>query len=163
MAVIAAVRTQRPTFRASDVRASAPEVALPILRARLLRLSRIEDERGVLIFGEVGAQLPFVSPRAFMLTGVPDGQHRGDHAHRELEQYMVCVSGMCTVSLDDGTRAVDVVLDDPAVGLHVGRMVWTTLVPADSSAIVVVLASDVYDERDYIRHYPEFAKLTARG
>jgi UDP-2-acetamido-3-amino-2,3-dideoxy-glucuronate N-acetyltransferase len=142
--------------------AHAPHGELPELhvgRARLHRLPLFDDARGFLSFAEVGAHLPFVPQRYFLIGGVPAGSLRGEHAHRALHQFIVCVNGSCRVVIDDGIAREEVVLDTPALGIHLPPMIWTTVLHKSPETIVLVLASDVYVEADYIRDHDEFVRL----
>jgi UDP-2-acetamido-3-amino-2,3-dideoxy-glucuronate N-acetyltransferase len=127
--------------------------------ARLHAMPRIEDLRGVLTFGETGAQLPFTPQRFFVVYDVPSTRVRGEHAHRALHQFLVCVRGSCTIMLDDGVRRDEVVLDHATVGLHIPPMVWAVQYKYSADALLLVLASDRYDEHDYIRDYDEFLRI----
>jgi dTDP-4-dehydrorhamnose 3,5-epimerase-like enzyme len=84
---------------------------------------------------------------------------RGEHAHRTLSQFLVCVRGSCTVRLLDGGGSDEVVLDRPDLGLSVPPMIWTTQYKYSTDAVLLVLASDVYREDDYIRDLDEFLAL----
>ncbi len=140
----------------------APHVPLPDLRvgrARLHRIPLIDDARGFLSFGEVGAHLPFVPQRYFLIGAVPAGSLRGEHAHRALHQFLVCVNGSCRVVIDDGVVREEVLLATPGIGLHIPPMIWTTVVHKSPETIVLVLASQVYAEADYIRDHDEFSRL----
>lgn len=128
--------------------------------ARLVRMPLISDARGFLSFGQTGAQLPFVPQRYFLIAGVPEGSLRGEHAHRELEQFLVCVHGACRLVIEDGERREEVRLDSPAVGVYLPPMIWATILHDSPATTVMVLASDVYRESDYIRDYDEFLALT---
>jgi acetyltransferase-like isoleucine patch superfamily enzyme/dTDP-4-dehydrorhamnose 3,5-epimerase-like enzyme len=144
-----------------EVPLPAPEAPADVPRyedqgARLVALPVIPDTRGVLTFAEAGTHLPFTPKRYFAIMDVPQGKMRGAHAHRELHQFMVCLRGRCTVVLDDGYSRRQVRLDSPGVGLHVPPMTWNELTEASADAVVLVLASDVYSERDYIRNYDDF-------
>jgi dTDP-4-dehydrorhamnose 3,5-epimerase-like enzyme len=130
-----------------------------VRNARLVRLPFIEDARGYLSFGEAGTHLPFPPQRYFLIAGVPAGGLRGEHAHRELHQFVVCVHGACRVAIDDGRTREELTLDSPALGLHLGPMVWTTILHDSPETTVLVLASDVYRESDYVREYDEFLAL----
>lgn len=133
---------------------AAPE---PIVRgATLYRLPVVRDGRGTLSFGEVEAQLPFVPRRYFVISDVPAHAVRGAHAHRVLEEFLTCVRGSCAVMVDDGVRRAEVVLDSPAVGLHIGPDVWRVHYRHAPGTVLVVLASDVYREEDYVRDYRDF-------
>ena len=88
---------------------------------------------------------------------------RGAHAHRELEQFIVCVHGSCRVIVDDGTHRDELRLTSPERGIHVPPMLWTTVVPDSRDTTVLVLASAEFDPDDYIRDYDEFLALTRLG
>jgi acetyltransferase-like isoleucine patch superfamily enzyme len=130
--------------------------------ARLIDLPRVSDPRGHLTFAEIGQSLPFPAARYFVVFGVPNREIRGEHAHRTLDQFLVCVAGTCSVRVFDGGRGDEIVLDRPDRGLHVPPMVWTTQYKYSADAVLVVLASDVYVETDYIRDFDEFLALAGR-
>jgi len=127
--------------------------------AQLMELPRISDQRGHLSFAEIRQALPFAAARYFLVFGVPSREVRGEHAHRTLSQFLVCVRGSCTVRLLDGAGSDEVVLDRPDLGLSVPPMIWTTQYKYSSDAVLLVLASDVYREDDYIRDLDEFLAL----
>jgi UDP-2-acetamido-3-amino-2,3-dideoxy-glucuronate N-acetyltransferase len=136
--------------------------ALPTLRvanATLRRIPRIADLRGALTFGEIGAHLPFEPKRFFAIYDVPGREVRGEHAHRELQQFLICLKGSCVVVLDDGRERDEVVLATPEIGLYIPPMVWGIQYLYSPDALMLVLASDVYRASDYIRDYDEFIGL----
>jgi carbonic anhydrase/acetyltransferase-like protein (isoleucine patch superfamily) len=124
--------------------------------AMLHQLPRISDDRGHLSFAEIHRQLPFEAARYFLVFGVPNRELRGEHAHRTLHQFLVCVHGGCSVRVFDGTSSEEIRLDRPDLGLHVPPMVWTTQYKYSPDAVLLVLASDVYREEDYIRDLDEY-------
>jgi hypothetical protein len=138
-------------------------VALRTRGAYLLRFPSIQDRAGTLVWGEAGAHLPFVPARFLSVAGMRAGDVRGDHAHRMLQEVLLCTSGRCTVSLDDGTRRDEAVLDSRDLGLYVPALTWCTLRDFSEDAMLLVLASDVDRPDDYIRDYDEFLFLAARG
>lgn len=145
--------------------AMPPTEALPQLRAagaRLIRLPRIVDMRGALSFGETGAHLPFQPRRFFAIYDVPGREVRGEHAHRELQQFLICLRGSCVVVLDDGKERDEVALSTPEIGLYIPPMVWGIQYMYSPDALMLVLASDVYAADDYIRNYDEFLALATR-
>lgn len=149
-----------------QVRSSAvtdAELPLRIGRSVLSKLPLAQDPRGSLTFGEFPSHLPFVPQRVFTVFGVPDGEVRGEHAHRELEQLLICVHGACAVAVDDGTDRGEVILDRPDVALHLPPLVWGMQYRYTSDAVLVVLASDRYDADDYIHDYDEFQEVSHRG
>jgi acetyltransferase-like isoleucine patch superfamily enzyme/dTDP-4-dehydrorhamnose 3,5-epimerase-like enzyme len=129
--------------------------------ARLYELPRISDPRGHLSFAELDQGLPFSVARYFLVFGVPSRELRGEHAHRTLDQFLVCVHGKCSVRLFDGERSDEVLLNRPDLALHVPPMVWMTQYRFSEDAVLAVLASDVYRAGDYIRDLEEY--LEARS
>jgi dTDP-4-dehydrorhamnose 3,5-epimerase-like enzyme len=130
--------------------------------ARLLRLPSVRDERGCLVWGEAGAQLPFEPTRFWVVLGVPEGQSRGDHAHRRLHEVLICLHGSCLVSVDDGAARDEVVLDDAELGLYVPPLVWSRQHRFSADAVLLVLANERYRPDDYIRDYAEFTAIAHR-
>ncbi len=130
--------------------------AIEVSGVSLHRVPRIDDLRGDLVAREVGAGLPFVPKRCFMVMDVRSKEVRGEHAHRRCEQLLVCAKGSMACVVDDGVRHQEVLLDASEVGLYVPPMVWTTQYKYTEDAILVVFASDPYDPDDYIRDYDAF-------
>ncbi|MBZ5634286.1 MAG: WxcM-like domain-containing protein [Acidobacteriia bacterium] len=130
--------------------------------AAVYRLPRAKDLRGSLSFGEVHSQIPFEVKRYFLVFNVASEHIRGEHAHRTLHQFLVCVAGQCRVVTDDGTSRHEVVLDSPAKGVHIPPMVWATEYKFTRDAVLLVLASEYYDAEDYIRDYADFLALRQR-
>lgn len=142
------------------------EGRLPNLRvssARLVRLPLIEDLRGKLSFGEIERQLPFNPKRYFLIFDVPTQEVRGEHAHKTLHEFLVCVRGFVSVALDDGQSRDEIKLDSPSLGLHIPPMVWGIQYKYSSDAMLLVLASDIYRADDYIRSYDEFLSLLGQN
>jgi acetyltransferase-like isoleucine patch superfamily enzyme/dTDP-4-dehydrorhamnose 3,5-epimerase-like enzyme len=122
----------------------------------LHRLPRVEDLRGSLSYGETNSHIPFEVRRYFLVFGVPGEHIRGEHAHRTLQQFLICVHGSCHVVADDGMTREEFVLDDPSVGLLLPALVWGVQYKYTSNAVLLVLTSGAYDAADYIREYDEF-------
>lgn len=133
--------------------------ALRVSHARLLRMPQVIDMRGALSYAEHPAQLPFEPKRVFLVYDVPSRQVRGEHAHHTLHEVLVCVKGSCSVALDDGRVRDEVELDSPTIGLHLPPMVWRVHYNYTPDAVVMVLASDVYDAGDYMRDYDHFLQV----
>lgn len=126
---------------------------------KLIALPRIDDPRGKLTFIEGARHLPFEIRRVFYLYDVPTEESRGAHAHRELHQFLICLSGSFDVALDDGDRKTTVHLNRPWQGLHIPPMIWAAEVNFDPGTVCLVLASDSYVEADYIRDYDAYLAL----
>lgn len=126
---------------------------------RLHRLPLVEDLRGWLSFAETGQHIPFEIRRYFLVFGVPGRHIRGEHAHRRLHQFLICVNGSCHVVADDGFNREEFVLDERSIGLHLPPMVWGVQYKYSDDAVLLVLASEHYDASDYIRDYDEFRRL----
>jgi UDP-2-acetamido-3-amino-2,3-dideoxy-glucuronate N-acetyltransferase len=135
------------------------EDASPLGEAMVFRIPGAKDLRGSLSFGEVHRQVPFEVKRYFLVFDVPSEHVRGEHAHRTLQQFLVCVAGRCNVVIDDGVRRHEVVLDSPGKGVYIPAMVWATQYKFTRDAVLMVLASEYYDASEYIRDYAEFIAL----
>jgi acetyltransferase-like isoleucine patch superfamily enzyme len=145
-----------------EIRPGHRVTATPLVGgACLYQLPRISDARGNLSFGELEQSLPFPAARYFLVFGVPSREVRGEHAHRELHQFLIAAHGSCAVRLFDGDRSEEVALDRPDLGLHVPPMVWTTEYKYSQDAVLLTLASDIYHEADYIRDADEYLALVA--
>jgi UDP-2-acetamido-3-amino-2,3-dideoxy-glucuronate N-acetyltransferase len=138
------------------ISATASDQWEPICGARIVTLPEVKDIRGYLSYGEIGNQLPFTPQRYFLVYNVPSKEVRGEHAHRTLEQLLICVNGSCKVLVDDGKRRSVVALDSPRVGVYLPPMVWGVQYGYSPDAVLLALASDKYDDSDYIRDYDEF-------
>jgi hypothetical protein len=123
---------------------------------RLLDLPVVHNPQGNLTFVEGAKHVPFDIARVYYLYDVPGGATRGGHAHRELQQLLVAMSGSFEVLLDDGARRKSIRLNRPYVGLYMPTMIWRELVDFSSGSVCMVLASAPYEEADYLRDYEEF-------
>jgi UDP-2-acetamido-3-amino-2,3-dideoxy-glucuronate N-acetyltransferase len=139
-----------------------PVTPLKVRGVTLHVLPVIRDLRGALTFGEVDRPLPFVPKRYFTVFDVPGPYVRGEHAHRTLHEFLICLRGGCSIVVDDGLTREEVRLDTPTLGLHLAPMVWTVQYQYSADAILLVLASDVYDADDYIRDYDEYVVIRQR-
>lgn len=117
-----------------------------------------ENQTGTLTFLEATRDVPFEIKRVYYIYNVAEGARRGFHAHKKLEQYLICIHGRCTILLDDGREKEQTVLSDPSVGLYVGPGIWHEMYDFSPGAVLLVLAADFYDEDDYIREYSAFLK-----
>ena len=114
------------------------------------------DERGSLVALEGAKTVPFEIKRVYYIFGTQPGVARGFHAHRKLRQVAVCVTGKCRMVLDDGEKREEAWLDSPNKGLVINEMVWREMHDFSSDCVLLVLASEHYDESDYIRLYSNF-------
>ena len=128
--------------------------------ARLYELPVIQDSRGSLSFAQYEETLPFLPRRYFIVFDVGEGQTRGGHAHRTAHQLLACVKGSCVVSLDDGKMHHDVLLDRLELALCLPPGIWATQHDFSRDAVLMVLASEVYDPGEYIKDYEEFLSLS---
>ena len=117
------------------------------------------DARGQLIAIEEQKDLPFDIKRVYYIYDTLPGVRRGFHAHRCLEQILLCVHGSCKILLDNGREKADVVLDKPWEGLYIANDMWREMYDFSPDAVLLVLASEYYDEADYIRNYDDFLAL----
>ena len=131
-----------------------------IRNCRWITVPGAADLRGRLNFIEVGKGLPFQPQRLFWLHHIAPGQWRGRHGHRQSELVMIAMHGSCKVHLDDGQATDQVMLDDPAKALYVGTWVWHELTDFAAESAVLVVASTLYDENEYLRDYETFRRET---
>jgi hypothetical protein len=131
---------------------------MTIERCQIIDLPKIHDPRGNLTFVESNNQIPFAIERVYYLYDVPGGSERGGHAHKELHQLIIAMSGSFDVLLDDGQDKKRVHLSRSYNGLYVCPMVWRELDNFSSGSVCMVLASTKYDEADYYRDYAEFMR-----
>ena len=122
----------------------------------LHRFKLIRDPRGDLSVGEFVNEVPFVPKRYFVVFNVPSHHTRGEHAHYECHQFLICITGTCTVIVDDGDLRCEVELSSPDMGIYIPPLTWGVQYRYSSEAVLLVFASDTYDESDYIRDYSEF-------
>jgi hypothetical protein len=119
-------------------------------------LPRINDPRGNLTFIEGSRHIPFDIRRVYYLYDVPGGAERGGHAHKELHQLIIAISGSFDIHLDDGVSKKTIHMNRSYSGLYVCPMIWREIDNFTSGAVCMVLASDYYDELDYYRDYSQF-------
>jgi len=125
---------------------------------RIIELPKITDPRGNLTFIEGDHHVPFDIRRVYYLYDVPGGAERGGHAHKDLSQLIVAMSGSFDVLLDDGREKRRFHLNRSYYGLYVCPMIWRELDNFSSGSVCMVLASNRYDEADYYRDYDQFLK-----
>ena len=114
------------------------------------------DERGQLVALEEFKDIPFRIRRVYYMYDTGEGVVRGHHAHKSLEQILICIHGSCKILLDNGTEKKVIPLEKPYEGLYVSNAMWREMYDFSPDAVLMVLASELYDEADYIRDYDEF-------
>ena len=125
----------------------------------IIEFKKIKSRNGNLTPLESGNEIPFKIKRVFYLYDIPGGEDRGAHSHKKCHQIIIAASGSFDVMLDDGVNRKTVNLNRPFYGLHIPPGIWAAERSFSSGAICLVLASENYDEKDYIRKYNEFKKL----
>lgn len=134
-------------------------IATRVAGVNLHRMPRVPDIRGSLTVGEFDRSIPFAAKRYFMVFDVPSVETRGEHAHRECHQFLICVRGSCAVVADDGINRQEFLLNRPDFAIHLPPMVWGIQYKYSADAVLLVFASHYYDNADYIRDYSEFLQL----
>ena len=137
-------------------------VKIGVGNVNLHRLKLVRDMRGDLSAGEFPQDIPFEPKRYFLVFNVPSEKTRGEHAHRQCHQFLICIKGSCAVVVDDGKSRCEILLDSPATGIHLPPMTWGVQYKYSSDAVLLVFASDYYSADDYIRNYSEFVALADR-
>jgi len=129
---------------------------ITVFDCAILELPRINNRSGNITAIQNKEEIPFDVKRIFYLYDIPGGESRGAHAHKKCHQFLVAASGSFEVQLDDGKVKKTVMLNQPFRGLHIPPGIWASEVNFSSGAICLVLASNKYDENDYLRDYQKF-------
>jgi hypothetical protein len=132
-------------------------------QCRIIDLPKIGDPRGNLTFVEGMNHIPFKIQRVFYIYDVPTGESRGAHANKTLEEFLVCLSGSFNVYLDDGKNKKTFRLNRPWQGLYIPPMIWGWEGDYDPGSVCLVLASTLYDRKDYYYDYNEFLEAARQG
>lgn len=117
------------------------------------------DERGQLVALEESKNIPFHVKRVYYIYDTKPNVIRGKHAHRLLQQILICVHGSCKILLDNGSEKKSILLTNPKEGIYISNGIWREMYDFSRDAVLLVLASELYDENDYIRNYEEFLAL----
>jgi UDP-2-acetamido-3-amino-2,3-dideoxy-glucuronate N-acetyltransferase len=156
-------RDQQPAALKAPIVPALQKTELHVGGCSLYHLPLVTDIRGSLSVAEAGKHVPFEPRRSFWVFDVPSKEIRGEHAHKTLHQYLICVKGTVAVVIDDGTKSQEIVLNQPNLGLHIPPRVWGVQYKYSGDAVLLVLASDAYDSADYIRDYSEFQSFVSIG
>jgi hypothetical protein len=134
---------------------------LKVKHCDFVKLQVFEDmPDGNLFIAETRQQIPFEIKRVYFINSLANSKaHRGEHAHKVLEQVLFCVTGSFILHLDDGSRTQRLTLNDPSCGIRLGPLLWHRMSSFSYDCVILVLASDVYNESDYIRDYGTFLKI----
>jgi UDP-2-acetamido-3-amino-2,3-dideoxy-glucuronate N-acetyltransferase len=151
-----------PFARGPITQAVAGESTIQVSGVEIINVPVIEDPRGNLVARQVGEGLPFAPERCFVILNVPSKEVRGEHAHRECSQLLVCLQGSVVVVADDGVHRQEFLLDDITKGIHLRPMVWGTQYNYTPDAMLLIFASLPYDPDDYIRDYDQFLEARRR-
>jgi hypothetical protein len=122
----------------------------------------ISDNRGSLAVAELGGALPFTAARAFMVFDPPGAITRGGYAHRQCQLFLIAIGGSVAVKVDDANERQEYLLDGPSVGLHIPAGIWSEQRYPGPASRLLVLASEPYDEADYIRDWGDFIRSKGR-
>ena len=153
---------QAPGFKTSKEKIKKEGITV-VSGVKLYEMPVVTDMRGSLSFAEYKRGLPFIVKRFFILFDVPSKEVRGEHAHKKLHQFLICVKGSCSIMVDDGDKRKEILLDTPKKGIHIAPLVWSVQYKYSSDAVLVVLASDFYDPGDYIRDYDRFLEAVHKS
>jgi len=150
------------SFRSNSAQTGILLPELRVHRCRYIRVQHVQDGNdGCLSILTSGVEVPFDIKRVYFINGFKEQQSvRGKHAHRNLDQALFCLSGHFVLTLEDGINQQSFKLSTGLEGVWIGKAVWHTMESLSQDCVILVLASAPYDERDYIRDYNEFKKLT---
>lgn len=129
----------------------------------IMNFQEISDSRGKLIPLEYPSQLPYEIKRIYYICNVSEGERRGFHSHRDLEQILIAISGKVKILVKTPYEEETIELNDNSKGLYIGPMVWREMFDFSEDAVLLVLASHQYDENDYIRNWTDYLKEAKKG
>ena len=130
------------------------------MKTKLIKFKALGDDRGSLISLEQNSNIPFEIKRVYCIYGTKQDIRRGYHAHKQLKQVAICISGSCKFLLDDGKNKEHILLDTPEKGLIIENMIWHEMYDFSSDCVLIVFANEYYYESDYIRDYDNFLELS---
>lgn len=123
---------------------------------KVVDFKKVVDERGSLTVAEYGKDIPFLVKRIYYITGVPKGEKRGFHSHKVIKEMCIPIKGSCEIMITNGMETTNIIMDDPAKGLYLGKDTWREISNFSEDAILLVLSSEEFREDDYIWNYDEF-------
>ncbi|APL09791.1 TPA: WxcM-like domain-containing protein [Escherichia coli] len=126
------------------------------MKIELLPLQIHGDSRGSLISLEYAINIPFDIKRVYYIFNTKEGVTRGYHAHKQLKQIAIAITGSCDFTMDNGKERITLTLNNPAQGLLIDSCIWREMSNFTPDCVLMILASNEYDESDYIRDYEEF-------
>ena len=126
---------------------------------KFINFISIGDNRGTLVTIEEQNSVPFEIKRVYYLFDTKENVTRGLHAHKDLQQVLICISGSCKIKLDNGNQSETFLLNKKEQGLYIDSMIWREMSEFSPDCVLLVLASKPYDESDYIRNYDDFLKI----
>jgi dTDP-4-dehydrorhamnose 3,5-epimerase-like enzyme len=129
----------------------------------LIEFKPLGDDRGQLFSIESNQNIPFNIKRVYYMFGMQNDVPRGFHAHKELQQFAICIKGSCKLVMDDGTTKEEVVIEKPNIGIVIDKLIWHEMHDFSEDCILMVIASDLYDESDYLRSYDDFKNLVGNS
>jgi len=129
---------------------------------KIIHFPSIGDKKGSLVSLESFKNVPFEIKRVYYIFGTKNGISRGFHAHRNIKQIVISIAGSCRFVLNDGINQEEIILDTPNKGLMIENLIWREMHDFSPNCILLVLASEYYEEKDYIRKYDEFLKIIGR-
>ncbi|MEA2112494.1 MAG: FdtA/QdtA family cupin domain-containing protein [Patescibacteria group bacterium] len=137
-------------------------IKIKVRHSRIIKLQSYNDfPDGNLVIAESKKNIPFEIKRVYFINNLFNNEAiRGKHAHKKLKQVIFCINGHFTLHLDDGKNKQKITLNDPSCGIYLGSKLWHTMNNFSSDCVILVLAEDYYDEKDYIRNYDNFLKYT---
>lgn len=161
--IVGYVSTERGSSPKEQTISTTATTVTPTLvrNVTLHQLPLVRDMRGSLSVGEFTRTVPFAPKRYFTVFDVPSAETRGEHAHINCKEFLVCVKGACAVIADDGVTREEFALDKPNLGLYLPEMTWTIQYKYSADAVLLVLASDYYENDDYIRNYEDFLETVS--
>jgi len=125
---------------------------------KIFNFKSFGDERGELLPLEMHKEVPFDIKRVYFIYNTKPNVVRGKHAHKHLEQIIICLKGSCKFILDDGYNTKEILISKPNVGLYIGKNIWREMKDFTEDTVLAVIASAEYTEKEYIRDYDEFIK-----